>query len=158
MSLPDHILRAPETVVLCEQAVSTCQFDESVRGVSPTQGVLNTWHLVHYQRYYTSLQRQVSEQLRKGAAPRTTNTAAQGILAPAAANEPLPVHIPRPRILVCAPSNAATDELLDRLLRDKFVDADARPYMPRVIRVGSENASLSPEAQQVRTQQALHHV
>ena len=33
-----------------------------------------------------------------------------------------PASAPKPRILVCAPSNAATDELLERILREGFKD------------------------------------
>ena len=36
-----------------------------------------------------------------------------------------PPGAPKPRILVCAPSNAATDELLERLLREGFRDFGA---------------------------------
>ena len=59
---------------------------------------------------------------------------------------------PRPRILVCAPSNAATDELLSRVLCDKFVDVHGQKYAPHVARVGSDSAALSSELQNVRRQ------
>jgi hypothetical protein len=36
--------------------------------------------------------------------------------------EALPALAPRPRVLVCAPSNAATDELLERILAEQFCD------------------------------------
>jgi hypothetical protein len=45
----------------------------------------------------------------------------------------------KPRLLVCAPSNAAVDLLVERLLRDKLRDANGW-YTPDMIRVGSPNA------------------
>eukprot|EP00878_Enallax_costatus_P044800 GHUV01053549.1.p1 GENE.GHUV01053549.1~~GHUV01053549.1.p1 ORF type:complete len:139 (+),score=28.74 GHUV01053549.1:398-814(+) len=54
----------------------------------------------------------------------------------------------RPRILVCAPSNAAIDELLERILRGTFRDVHGNIYRPDVVRLGSEEA-LSSEARQV---------
>jgi hypothetical protein len=56
---------------------------------------------------------------------------------------------PRPRILVCAPSNAATDELLQRILSGCFRDVTGSQYYPKVTRVGSEEA-LGEEVKQVR--------
>jgi hypothetical protein len=44
------------------------------------------------------------------------------------------------RILVCAHSNTAVDELLCRLLRGGFDDTHGRSYMPDVVRLGA-NAS-----------------
>lgn len=60
--------------------------------------------------------------------------------------------VPRPRILVCAPSNAATDELLKRVLEARFVDVHGRPYKPRVVRIGSETAAMSDSARKVSSQ------
>jgi senataxin len=45
----------------------------------------------------------------------------------------------KPRILVCAPSNAAVDVLVERLLRDRLRDANGF-YTPDMIRVGSPSA------------------
>jgi superfamily I DNA and/or RNA helicase len=42
----------------------------------------------------------------------------------------------RPRLLVCAPSNAAVDEILTRLITNKFVDGGGSPYSPEIARVG----------------------
>lgn len=69
-------------------------------------------------------------------------------LAMSVAAEKAPV-VPRPRILVCAPSNAATDELLKRVLESRFVDVHGRPYSPRVARIGSETATMSDSARKV---------
>ena len=54
----------------------------------------------------------------------------------------LPSMSAKPRILICAPSNAAADELLQRVMDDKFADADGQMYCPNVIRIGA--SSLPP--------------
>ena len=38
----------------------------------------------------------------------------------------LPNVAPKPRILICAPSNAAADELLQRIMTDGFHDVQVR--------------------------------
>ncbi|CBI19136.3 unnamed protein product, partial [Vitis vinifera] len=48
----------------------------------------------------------------------------------------LPKLCPKPRMLVCAPSNAATDELLARVLDRGFIDGEMKVYRPDVARVG----------------------
>lgn len=63
-------------------------------------------------------------------------------------------EIRRPRILVCAPSNAATDELLSRVLNDKFVDVHGNRYEPKAVRMGSESANMAAEAKRVRRRHA----
>ena len=40
----------------------------------------------------------------------------------------------KPRILVCAPSNAAADELLQRVMDYGFCDNDGKVYRPNVVR------------------------
>lgn len=42
----------------------------------------------------------------------------------------------KPRILVCAPSNAAADELLQRVMNDGFADGNGHVYRPSVVRIG----------------------
>lgn len=42
----------------------------------------------------------------------------------------------KPRILVCAPSNAAADELLQRVMDDGFADGGGHVYRPSVVRIG----------------------
>lgn len=130
------------------------------------QSVLNTWHLCNYQLYNLEHHRRMEARANPDAAatataatgpspqkrPRTTAAArpqpAGDAAAPgaAAAEE----EIRRPRILVCAPSNAATDELLSRVLKDKFVDVHGARYEPKAVRMGSESANMSAEAKQVR--------
>ncbi len=118
-------------------------------------GILNTWHLIQFQRYYEALmQLMKAEAFRQG---RDDGPAARHQeLCSIDELEPLlerlllavPSKAQRPRILVCAPSNAATDELLERILRDGFRDRRAGLYRPHVLRVGAEEA-VSEEAKRV---------
>ncbi|GAX75224.1 hypothetical protein CEUSTIGMA_g2668.t1 [Chlamydomonas eustigma] len=62
-----------------------------------------------------------------------------------------PSSAPKPRILVCAPSNAATDELLERVLRDGFKDFGGWGYRPPVVRIGGDSAPLSVDVKKVWT-------
>lgn len=62
---------------------------------------------------------------------------------------------PKPRILVCAPSNAATDEVLERILGQGFYDGKGGLYRPAVLRVGSEDAPLSAEVKKVWTEDII---
>ncbi|WIA18803.1 hypothetical protein OEZ85_003486 [Tetradesmus obliquus] len=105
-------------------------------------GVLNAWHLTQFQRFFLSLDAAVRELAERGAKldAEMTSDGFSGWLAP------------RPRILVCAPSNAAIDELLERILRGTFRDVNGRVYRPDVVRLGSEEA-LSEEARQVWVEQ-----
>jgi hypothetical protein len=53
----------------------------------------------------------------------------------------LPAWSPRvlirpPRILVCAPSNAAVDEILARIVGVGFLDGSEKTYRPHILRVG----------------------
>lgn len=43
----------------------------------------------------------------------------------------------RPRLLVCAPSNAAVDEILTRLITTKFLDGNGQEYSPEIARIGA---------------------
>jgi senataxin len=42
----------------------------------------------------------------------------------------------KPRLLVCAPSNAAIDNIILKIMEDGFVDGQGRRYNPSMIRVG----------------------
>ncbi|KAJ0588177.1 putative DNA2/NAM7 helicase, helicase domain-containing protein [Helianthus annuus] len=64
---------------------------------------------------------------------------------------------PKPRMLVCAPSNAATDELLTRVLDRGFIDGEMKVYRPDVARVGVDSQTRAAQAVSVerRTEQLL---
>jgi len=42
----------------------------------------------------------------------------------------------KPRILVCAPSNTAVDNIILKIMDDGFLDGTGRPYKPNIVRVG----------------------
>ncbi len=88
-------------------------------------GILNTWHLTQYQRCYSSLHARLRH--------LSVEQLLQGLAA-------LPNIAPKPRILVCAHSNAAVDELLERLLAGGFCDVAGAMYRPGIVRVGAEEA------------------
>ncbi|KAF6149170.1 hypothetical protein GIB67_026026 [Kingdonia uniflora] len=63
----------------------------------------------------------------------------------------------KPKILVCAPSNAATDELLVRVLDRGFIDCEMKVYHPDVVRVGVGSQTHAAQVVSVerRTEQIL---
>nr|KYP63681.1 putative helicase DDB-G0274399 [Cajanus cajan] len=81
-------------------------------------GMLNVIHLVH------------SEHAPTGSIDEVLQNMDQNLL------RTLPKLVPKPRMLVCAPSNAATDELLARVLDRGFIDGEMKVYRPDVARVG----------------------
>lgn len=54
--------------------------------------------------------------------------------------------VAKPKILVCAPSNAATDNLLERVVGRAFRNGDGGEYRPRVVRVGAADALITSDA------------
>ena len=54
--------------------------------------------------------------------------------------------VAKPKILVCAPSNAATDNLLGRVVGRAFRNGDGGEYRPRVVRVGAADALITSDA------------
>jgi senataxin len=118
-------------------------------------GILNTWHLIQFQRYYDALMQLMkaeafSQGRGEGAAGRQQGPCSidqvEPLLERLLASVPSKAH--RPRILVCAHSNAATDELLERILREGFRDRGAGVYRPHLLRVGTE-AAVSEDAKRV---------
>eukprot|EP00884_Botryococcus_braunii_P008434 jgi/Botrbrau1/17592/Bobra.0166s0033.2 len=104
------------------------------------KGILNVWHLVHYQRYYNSLVAALTSDARKSVLMNHMHDALE---------RRIPNLVAKPKILVCAPSNAAADELLQRIMNEGFSDAEGRVYRPNVVRVGSDTAPLSRRAKDV---------
>ena len=60
--------------------------------------------------------------------------------------------VSKPRILVCAPSNAATDNLLERVMSRGFRKTDGAAYYPDVVRVGAADAMVSEKVTAVHAQ------
>ncbi|KAK2987567.1 hypothetical protein RJ640_012337, partial [Escallonia rubra] len=126
-------------------------------------GMLNVIHLVQYQHYYTALLKKLAPESYKQANESNSDTVATGsideVLQSMDQNlfRTLPKLCPKPRLLVCAPSNAATDELLTRVLDRGFIDGEMKVYRPDVARVGVDSQTRAAQAVSVerRTEQLL---
>ena len=94
--------------------------------------VLNALHLRQYQEYYAAIERIVTES--------NVNTYYEEL---AALNKAAEV---KPRILVCAPSNAAIDNVIVKIMNDRFVDGNGAKYAPSIVRVGAGivNSKVKP--------------
>ncbi|KAH9291297.1 hypothetical protein KI387_043514, partial [Taxus chinensis] len=62
----------------------------------------------------------------------------------------LPKLCPKPRMLVCAPSNVATDELIQRVLDRGFIDGEMKVCRPDVARVGVDFQNHAAQAVSVK--------
>ena len=129
--------------------------------------VLNSLHLRAYQVHYSSLieslltvPRSVLAELRRGAlgdspaAPITLDGLVSDLsssLSSAFQANPFsssPRVLPKPRLLVCAPSNAGVDEIISRVLGVSgaggggggFVDGSLVRYSPDVVRIGQSES------------------
>ncbi|XP_037459597.1 uncharacterized ATP-dependent helicase C29A10.10c-like [Triticum dicoccoides] len=129
-------------------------------------GMLNVIHLVQYQHYYAALLKKLAPESYKQVGS-TTNSSSEAFAAGSIDEvlqsmdqnlfRALPKLCPKPRMLVCAPSNAATDELLSRVLDRGFIDGEMKVYRPDVARVGVDTQSRAAQAVSVerRTEQLL---
>ena len=123
---------------------------------------------VQYQRYFASLLQKLAPsavaseedppEKPKSRPPSTSDGSLDSILSSmdASLKRILPQLSPKPRLLVCAPSNAATDELLARVLDRGFIDGELRSYKPNVARVGLDFGS--PAAQAVSVERRANQV
>lgn len=84
---------------------------------------MNALHLRQYQEYYEGIERIVTES--------DASTYYEELALLNKANEV------KPRILVCAPSNAAVDNVVAKVMSDKFVDGNGSKYSPSIVRVGA---------------------
>ncbi|XP_042015421.1 helicase sen1-like [Salvia splendens] len=126
-------------------------------------GMLNVIHLVQYQHYYTALLKKLAPESYKQVNETNSDSVASGsideVLQSMDQNlfRTLPKLCPKPRMLVCAPSNAATDELLSRVLDRGFIDGEMKVYRPDVARVGVDSQTKAAQAVSAerRTEQLL---
>ncbi|KAK9270871.1 hypothetical protein L1049_026457 [Liquidambar formosana] len=126
-------------------------------------GMLNVIHLVQYQHYYTALLKKLAPESYKQSNESNSDNVITGsideVLQSMDQNlfRTLPKLCPKPRMLVCAPSNAATDELLARVLDRGFIDGEMKVYRPDVARVGVDSQTRAAQAVSVerRTEQLL---
>ncbi|CDF35430.1 unnamed protein product [Chondrus crispus] len=109
---------------------STCRNGFSVVQGPPGTGktrtlisLLNVIHMTQYQEYYEGL-----------LASKTFSMVSESKLVR------ISKRARRPRLLICAPSNSAVDEILTRLTSSKFVDGQGREYCPELARIGAESA------------------
>ncbi|XP_076958992.1 putative helicase MAGATAMA 3 [Bidens hawaiensis] len=127
-------------------------------------GMLNVIHLVQYQHYYTALLKKLAPESYKQTSENFVsdnipNGSIDEVLQSMDQNLFRTLHklCPKPRMLVCAPSNAATDELLTRVLDHGFIDGEMKVYRPDVARVGVDTQTRAAQAVSVerRTEQLL---
>lgn len=123
---------------------------------------------VQYQRYFASLLQKLApsavaseddpSEKPKSRPPSPSDGSLDSILSSmdASLKRILPQLSLKPRLLVCAPSNAATDELLARVLDRGFIDGELRSYKPNVARVGLDHGS--PAAQAVSVERRANQV
>ena len=91
--------------------------------------VLNSLHIRQYNKYYDEV--------------RTIATKLTGTRETALAM----ARRAKPRLLVCAPSNAAIDNIILKIMEDGFVDGRGQRYNPSMIRVGvGQSAAVRPVA------------
>lgn len=101
------------------------------------QTILNSWLVYQFESLYHSRYQQLKACTGKRRQPGTPSvTLAKG-------------HGLRPRVLVCAHSNVAIDEILGRLMELGFVDSTGEKFSPRIVRIGSESATLTMSAHMV---------
>lgn len=86
--------------------------------------VLNSLHIRQYNKYYEEVRRIASMQ--SGNRQAALETARKA----------------KPRLLVCAPSNAAVDNIIQKIMEDGFVDGSGQRYNPSMIRVGVGASSV----------------
>ncbi len=89
---------------------------------------MNALHLKQYQKYYSKIE-QITLQS-TGSSQETETLAAISAAAEV-----------KPRILVCAPSNAAVDNIILKIVQDRFLDGNGSKYSPSIIRIGSGQSS-----------------
>lgn len=66
-----------------------------------------------------------------------TKTASSAASVSQISGVPLTLTAKRPRILICAPSNSALDEVLKRLTQSRLLDGRGKGYLPELARIGA---------------------
>jgi senataxin len=95
--------------------------------------VLNSLHIRQYNKYYEEVRR-------IAAAPTGARHAALEL-----------ARRVKPRLLVAAPSNAAVDNIILKIMQDGFIDGKGQRYYPSMIRVGvGQSAAVSDVSLETR--------
>jgi senataxin len=100
--------------------------------------ILNALHIRQFNKYY--------DEVRKIVALQTgSRSSALGI-----------ARAHKPRLLVCAPSNAAVDNIILKIMEDGFIDGSGQRYNPSMIRVGvGQSKSVKDVALETKVDQIL---
>lgn len=104
--------------------------------------VLNSLHIRQYNKFYDEVRR---------IATKVTGTREAALASARKA---------KPRLLVCAPSNAAIDNIILKIMEDGFIDGKGQRYNPRMIRVGVgqslavQDVSLTNKVDQIFSEQS----
>ncbi|KAK9811177.1 hypothetical protein WJX73_008484 [Symbiochloris irregularis] len=112
-------------------------------------GVLNTWHLVAFQRYHHPLVEILKAEALAGEQEDMEDISMRGFAEACERRIAGQLAAHKPRILVCAHSNAAADELLQRVKNQGFMDGEGRRYRPAVVRIGSDDAPMQATVKEV---------
>jgi senataxin len=100
--------------------------------------ILNALHIRQYNKYYEEVRRIAGMQ--SGNRQAALDGARRG----------------KPRLLVCAPSNAAVDNVILKIMEDGFVDGSGQRYNPMMIRVGvGQSAAVRDVALETKVDQIL---
>jgi senataxin len=116
------LLRELSVRFLCDSMrfLNKCITDSLLHAGKTTTlvAILNSLHIRQYNKYYEKV-RQIAAQ------PTGARQAALELARKA-----------KPRLLVCAPSNAAVDNIILKIMEDGFIDGQGNRYNPSMIRVG----------------------
>jgi len=109
---------------------------------------VNILHFIQFQEYFELLKdtiecdklnmRDVKVKKRKRERMAVTNT-----------------HVFKPRFLICAPSNAAVDNLLERIISTGFLQKDGSRYMPDIVRLVGTDAGVSHSAESISVERRV---
>jgi len=110
--------------------------------------------IIDYHQNKGQAQKQVEFSEGRGLESMLNNVAKLGS---ASSNRSGPI-ISKPKLLVCAPSNAAVDELVVRLVNKKFLDANGGYYAPDIKRIGRMGLVLKEGAQSVEVEGLIDEI
>ena len=111
-----------------------CSFAETTTLVA----VLNSLHIRQYNKYYAEVRRIATQS--SGSGQNALQMARKA----------------KPRLLVCAPSNAAVDNIILKIMQDGFIDGQGQRYNPSMLRVGvGQSAAVRAVALETKVETIL---
>lgn len=128
-------LHAVSTALKCTRGFTLIMGPPGTGKSSTIISLLNSIHIREYNRYFASLLAAVmgSQGMRcrvEGCMDPSPWIALVSSLAKT-----------KPHMLVAAPSNVAVDNLVERILKDKFIDGSGSKYKPNILRFGGGRSS-----------------